>query len=190
MAILAALRGGRCQVGGPRRSEGFNGLSIRGFSVSQQDKAFMRSFMMVLAVLAAIAMVFYIIAHVVTSDEDEAGTTTRMEDKIKENIAPVGQVNVGEAPAPAAAAGAATQARSGEQVYNTTCMACHGTGAAGAPKVGDKAAWEPRASQGLDTLLNHAVNGLRAMPPKGTCANCSDEELKGAIEYMLQQTGV
>ncbi len=143
--------------------------------------------MMVLAALAALALIFFIIANVVTRDEKETGTNTRLEEKIKENIAPVGQVNVGSAPVQTAAPAAA---RTGDQIYNSTCVACHGTGAAGAPKVGDKAAWQPRAAQGIDTLLNHATNGLRAMPPKGTCADCSEEELKGAIEYMLQQTGL
>lgn len=143
---------------------------------------------MVLAALAAIALVFYIIAHVVTSGDDEAQTTTRMEDKIRDNIAPVGQVNVGEAPAQAAPAAAA--ARTGDQVYNGSCVACHGSGVAGAPKVGDAAAWQPRAAKGIDQLVKNATTGINAMPPKGTCANCSDEELKGAIEYMLQQSGV
>jgi cytochrome c5 len=55
--------------------------------------------------------------------------------------------------------------------------------------VGDSAAWGPRAAQGIDTLLTHATNGLNAMPPKGTCADCSGDELKNAIEYMLSQSG-
>lgn len=144
--------------------------------------------MMVLAALAALAVVFFIIAHVVTSGDNETQTDSRVEQKIKENIAPVGQVNVGSAPVQSAAAAATT--RSGDQVYNAVCVACHGTGAAGAPKVGDKAAWQSRADQGIDTLVSHATSGLRAMPPKGTCADCSEDELKGAIEYMLKQTGL
>jgi cytochrome c5 len=74
-------------------------------------------------------------------------------------------------------------------VYNASCLACHSTGVAGAPKVGDQASWAPRAAKGLDSLLATAVSGLNAMPPKGTCADCSDEELKAAIEYMLSQSG-
>jgi cytochrome c5 len=107
---------------------------------------------------------------------------------IAKRIAPVGKVyrEGDEIPnaAPAAAAGTAS-VRSGEQVYQTACAACHGTGAAGAPKFGDAAAWAPRAEKGMDTLLNHAVNGFNAMPPKGLCADCSDDELKAAIEYMV-----
>ncbi len=105
---------------------------------------------------------------------------------IEESIKPVGQVNVGSVPAPAPAA--ETAAVDGESVYKGTCMACHATGAAGAPKVGDKAAWKPRIDQGMDTLLKHAIGGFKAMPPKGGNANLSDEAVKAAIEYMLSQS--
>ena len=55
------------------------------------------------------------------------------------------------------------------------------------PKIGDKAAWAPRIAQGMDTLLKHATEGLRAMPPKGACMDCSEADLKAAIEYMVSQ---
>jgi len=112
-----------------------------------------------------------------------------------ERIQPVAQLNTGApivpettaaaAPAPAAAGGAV---RSGKETFQSVCFACHGTGAAGAPKFGDAAAWAPRIKQGIDTLLNHAINGLRAMPPRGTCASCSDDDLKAAIEYMVKNS--
>lgn len=76
--------------------------------------------------------------------------------------------------------------RSGEDVYNAACSACHATGAAGAPIKGDAAAWGPRADQGRDTLLSHAINGFNAMPPRGACGNCSDEEIANAVDYMLE----
>lgn len=110
-------------------------------------------------------------------------------------LEPVGQLNTGDpivpetASAPVAAAPAAAgAARAGDAVYNSACMACHASGAAGAPKVGDTAAWAPRIDKGMDTLLNHAINGFNAMPPRGTCGNCSDDELKNAIEYMISQS--
>ncbi|MDY6890590.1 MAG: c-type cytochrome [Pseudomonadota bacterium] len=80
---------------------------------------------------------------------------------------------------------AALAERSGEELYNTKCSVCHVAGVAGAPKFGDAAAWAPRAAKGLDGLLASAKNGLNAMPPMGTCMDCSDEELKAAIQYML-----
>lgn len=109
---------------------------------------------------------------------------------IEDNIRPIGTVAVAGESSAGADAAAAAGPRSGADIYNGVCMACHATGAAGAPKVGDKAAWAPRAEQGEDTLLKHAINGIRAMPPRGTCADCSDDELKGAIEHMLKETGL
>lgn len=107
-------------------------------------------------------------------------------------IQPVGQLNTGEpmvAAAPAAAAAPAkASTRSGEQVYNSSCQACHATGVAGAPKLGDKAAWSPRIQQGMDTLMTHALNGFKAMPARGTCGNCSDQEIKSAIEFMVSRS--
>ncbi len=81
-------------------------------------------------------------------------------------------------------------AQAQEQVYKTSCAACHATGAAGAPKLGDKAAWEPRVAQGVDALVASTLKGKGAMPPKGGNSSLSDAEVKGAVEYILQQTGL
>lgn len=88
--------------------------------------------------------------------------------------------------APAAAGGDSSAARSSEQIYNTYCMACHTTGAAGAPKIGEAADWEARTANGIDTVYSNAINGLGAMPPKGTCADCSDDEIKATVDYILE----
>lgn len=159
--------------------------------MSHEDKVFVGNFIGVLAALVVIAVVFFFLADTVTDDISVSPEqNARMQAKVAENIKPVGQVNVGTAPAPSAAAPtAAAGPRSGEDVFHAHCAACHATGVAGAPKVGDSAAWGTRAAQGIDTLLTHATNGLNAMPPKGTCAECSSEELKNAIEYMLSQSG-
>ena len=114
-----------------------------------------------------------------------------VEDDIKARIQPVGTVcqqgdECGAAAAPSQAANAGP--RSGEEVFNAVCTACHSTGAAGAPKVGDTAAWAPRIDKGMDTLINHALNGFNAMPAKGGCADCPDEEIKSAIEYMVSNS--
>lgn len=106
------------------------------------------------------------------------------DDAIKERIKPVGSVHVAGAAAETASAGGA---RSGEDVYNGACVACHGSGVLGAPKVHVAADWQPRLdARQLDGLLNHALNGFNAMPPRGTCGNCSDDEIKAAIEYMIE----
>lgn len=81
-------------------------------------------------------------------------------------------------------------AADGKSVYNGSCIACHGTGAAGSPKAGDKAAWAPRIAKGMDKLVASAINGVpgTAMLPKGTCGSCSDADLKAAVEYMVSQS--
>ncbi len=102
-------------------------------------------------------------------------------------IGPIGQVKTASAAASdTAAGGAATAARSGSKVYGTYCIACHGTGIAGAPKKGDAAAWAPRKKQGIATLVKHALHGLNAMPPKGTCMDCSETEIHNAVEFMIK----
>ncbi len=68
--------------------------------------------------------------------------------------------------------------------YDKSCKVCHASGAAGAPKTGDAAAWEPRMAKGMDVLVQAVNNGLNAMPPKGMCFDCSDDDYKALIEYM------
>lgn len=68
--------------------------------------------------------------------------------------------------------------------YNKTCAACHNTGAAGAPKKGDKAAWAARTKLGEATLVKHVKEGYKAMPPKGLCMDCTDAEFKALVKYL------
>ncbi len=75
-------------------------------------------------------------------------------------------------------------AREGKEIYDTKCFACHAAGVAGAPKFGDKAAWAPRIEKGMDALMETVHKGKGAMPPKGTCMDCSEEELQAAVTYM------
>ncbi len=79
----------------------------------------------------------------------------------------------------------------GKEVYEGTCFACHATGVAGAPKFGDKEAWAPRISKGKETLYDHALHGFMGkgmMPPKGGKADLSDEEVKAAVDYMVNKS--
>ena len=68
--------------------------------------------------------------------------------------------------------------------YNKSCVVCHASGAANAPKTGDAASWEPRLAKGMDVLVQSVETGLNAMPPKGMCFDCSAEEYQALIEYM------
>jgi cytochrome c oxidase subunit 2 len=83
-----------------------------------------------------------------------------------------------------APAGAPAKAADGKTTYDTVCMACHSTGAAGAPKLGDKAAWKPRLAQGVNTLYASALKGKGAMPPKGGNTAVPDQAVKAAVDYM------
>lgn len=90
-------------------------------------------------------------------------------------------------PVEPAAAPAAT-ADAGKKLYDSACMACHSTGAAGAPRIGDKAEWAKRAQKGTETLVANAIKGIGVMPPKGGAASASDAEIKAAVDYMLAQS--
>ena len=68
--------------------------------------------------------------------------------------------------------------------FNKSCAVCHNTGAANAPKVHDVEAWKPRLEKGMDALVQSVTNGLNAMPPRGMCFDCSDEDYKALIKYM------
>lgn len=80
----------------------------------------------------------------------------------------------------------------GQKTYQAACFACHGTGAAGAPKTGDKAAWKDRIAQGADMLNEHAIKGFKGskgfMPAKGGRADLSDADVKAAVAYMVAQS--
>ena len=78
----------------------------------------------------------------------------------------------------------------GEQIYQTACFACHMTGVAEAPKLDDPAAWEPRVAQGMAGLLQAVTDGKGAMPPKGGFAHLTEDDLRNAIEFMLDKAGV
>jgi len=77
----------------------------------------------------------------------------------------------------------------GESIYTGVCMRCHGTGEYGSPKLGDRSAWQPRFHEGVDHLLDQAIEGLGAMPPRGGKDDLSDTELRAAIVYMLRAAG-
>jgi cytochrome c5 len=105
------------------------------------------------------------------------------EEAANARILPVAKVELAAA-APKAAAGS----RSGEELYKGVCGACHDTGAAGAPKMGDNGAWAPRLKLGLDGLTKSAIAGKNAMPPKGG-SDATDAELARAIAFMANKSG-
>jgi cytochrome c5 len=133
-------------------------------------------------ILAAVLLGFGLTAGAVLASVDS---------EILSRIQPVGNICVqgkecGSAAAPVVTASVAP--RSGSEVYGAICLACHNTGAAGAPVIGDASSWAPRVEQGMDTLITHAINGYNAMPAKGGCASCPDEEIAAAVEYLVAES--
>lgn len=112
------------------------------------------------------------------------------EQAIVDRVAPVGTTcMVGDPCAgEATASSGATAARTPEDIYNSNCMACHMTGASDAPILGNAEQWAPRIAQGTETLYLHAIEGLNAMPAKGLCLSCSDEEIHAVVDYMVENS--
>jgi len=86
-----------------------------------------------------------------------------------------------------ASAAGDSASKSPDQLYQSACLACHTTGAAGAPKIGDPAAWTDRLAKGLDELVTSAINGIGAMPPRGG-SQFSDDQIRVVVEYILDQS--
>lgn len=103
---------------------------------------------------------------------------------INDRTKPTGNIHL-EGTAPTIVA-AANPARTGQVVYDQYCASCHNSGLMGAPKKGDADDWAARISQGDAVLAKHAIQGFNAMPAKGTCMDCSDDEIIAAINYMIE----
>ena len=134
----------------------------------------------VLAVLVPILGIVLIVQLVLHRPGADPNALTP--ESVAARIQPVARIEFG---APPAAAGA----RSGESIVKTTCAACHQAGVAGAPKIGDAAAWAPRLKQGLKGLLAVATKGKGAMPPRGGDTSLTDDEVARAIVFMANQSG-
>ncbi|WP_034296318.1 cytochrome c5 family protein [Herbaspirillum sp. RV1423] len=143
---------------------------------------------LIAAVLAAflipIVCIVLLVQYVTNAQKTGAGSESQTPEMIAARIRPVADdgFTFRDSSAP-------KQLLSGEEVFKTTCSACHAAGVAGAPKVGDPAAWKARISQGYDTLLSHAINGLNAMPAKGGNPDLDDVEIARTVVYMANQSG-
>ncbi|MCG2575487.1 c-type cytochrome [Dechloromonas sp. XY25] len=124
-----------------------------------------------------IAIIYPLTNRTFTSAADASKGT----DESDVRIQPVAKFELAKAEAPAASG-----PRDGATIFNAVCGACHNTGAAGAPKIDDKAAWAPRLAQGKDALIKSVTNGKNAMPPKGG-ATLSDVEIKNVVEYVMSK---
>ena len=136
----------------------------------------------VVAAFVVPVLIIIMLTHFVTNEnKPAAGSDGFSEEAIAHRIQPVGTIELRDASGPAVL-------RTGEQVYQGQCSACHGTGAAGAPKFGDAGAWAPRIATGFDALLHSALKGKGAMSPQGG-GEFSDFEIGRAVVYMANQAG-
>jgi cytochrome c5 len=151
----------------------FSRIEVINMAEQHSSKGIMITTIVVAIILTAIVVPFSLKGERSAADSGSA-------DQADSRIQPVARFELAKA-APAAAAGP----KDGATIVNTVCGACHGTGVAGAPKTGDKAAWAPRIAQGNDTLYKNAISGKNAMPPKGGAADLSDAEIKGAVDHLV-----
>ena len=159
----------------------------------QTDNVFIRNVSIVIVLLIVFTFSIAFLARDVGFKEEESNTSREI--TTEERIKPVADVYTGEAGATAieeAAASSGVEKKvafdgslDGEMIYGSVCSVCHGTGAAGAPIPGSPTMAE-RAGKGQDALVNNALNGLNAMPPRGGRADLSDEQIQAVVEFMLQ----
>jgi cytochrome c5 len=155
------------------------------------DSTFSRLFIIMIIAMSILAAAIMVIASFAASDVNERldeRSAVENSDAMAERLAPVGQFT---ATTVAATAAAAPVVLSGEDAY-VSCAACHAAGVAGAPTVGVAGLWTDRIAQGKETLYKHAIEGYQGaagyMPAKGGNMALSDESVKAAVDYMVQQS--
>jgi cytochrome c5 len=154
------------------------------------DKVFFTNFSAVMTVLFGIFFICIIAASMISGREEPDPAAIALVD---ERTKPVARVVTDPAALVKISAAAVQRAPlSGEQLNAQLCAGCHNAGVLGAPKTGDKAAWAAKqsAAGGLDGLVRSVVNGKGAMPPKAGDPSLSEDEIRAAVEYLLQQSGV
>ncbi|CAB3632079.1 Cytochrome c6 [Achromobacter pulmonis] len=136
----------------------------------------------ILAFVVPIAIIILLVNMVASGAKVGAGSDTLSSEAVTKRIAPVAGFELVDANAPKVF-------KTGEQVFAAVCTACHTAGVAGAPKVGDNAAWAPFIQSGFDTMLNVALHGKGGMPAKGGNPTLSDYEVARAVVYMANKSG-
>ena len=133
----------------------------------------------------ALAMIFIGFKALNAPSGDSSHTETLVDNTVLERIKPVGEVRIDTDTQVASAEIVETAERSGEEIYNSKCAGCHTSGVMGAPKFASLADWSSRIDLGLDKLTASAIAGKGGMPARGTCMDCSDNEIKVTVQYML-----
>lgn len=131
------------------------------------------------ATIAVAAILIAVIYPLTSNKKVGSAADNSQADEAEVRIQPVAKFELTKAAAVAAGP------KDGPTIFNTVCTACHSTGAAGAPKVTDKAAWAPRVATGKEALYKSALNGKNAMPARGGVATLTDDEVKATVDYIL-----
>jgi cytochrome c5 len=153
---------------------------------NMSDSDFMKNFTMMIGALIVLAVSIYFLAGAV-GGKSHKSASAKADDSVVARIEPVGKLAFAGA---VSSTVSSAQAADGAGTYNVTCVGCHGTGAAGAPKTGDKEAWKPRIAKGMPALYSTALKGKpgTAMLPKGGNGALSDDAVKAAVDYMVGQS--
>ena len=133
----------------------------------------------------AIAMIFIGFKALNSTSGDSSNSETMVENSVLERIKPVGEVRIDTITQVASAEIVETAVRSGEEIYNSKCAGCHTSGVMGSPKFASLEDWAPRVGLGLEKLTLSAIAGKGGMPAKGTCMDCTDNDIKITVQYML-----
>ena|SRR5688572_4318345 len=150
-----------------------------------QETSAIQTVFTVLAALIILSAISLVLVYVLNGLKDFTSEADKATDaaSVSERIKPVAEVEVAQG---SATTGGAINA---EQIVNTSCAACHGTGALNSPKIGDKSAWGPRISKGYKTLVDHAINGFNMMPARGGNPDLTDAEIAHAVAFMANKSG-
>lgn len=169
--------------------------------MSKQDTHFVNVFSLLIGLLVAIAIGIFALARIVASHTQDLQVLTEADyaKNVAARLAPPSQEAISgqdnaalaiKSATPGAAGAAAAVPKSGTELFEQTCSACHGQGIAGAPRAGDKAAWGPRIAKGKAVLYQHAIDGFTGsagiMPPKGGRTDAPDDLVKQAVDHMVQ----
>ena len=158
------------------------------------DAEFYKVFAIVSVIIIGLAIFIAILSNVFAGYASSASENykVQIQSDTNQRIAPSGKINLASNPSikqeVMVASVATTKLLTGEEVYNTVCMSCHTSGAAGAPVIGNNSQWSDRLSKGKDALYASAINGIGIMPAKGGVSSLSDNEIKSAVDYILSES--
>ena len=139
-------------------------------------------------VIWVIAMLFIGLKALNAPSNESAHEDTMIDSAALERIKPIGEVRIDNSVSVASSISLEQSERSGKEIYTAKCQSCHTSGVMGAPKYASLEDWAPRIDLGIDNLTKSAIAGKGGMPARGTCMDCSDNEIKLTVQYMTDST--